>query len=439
MGATTILIWVAAMSLITLALLAIGNRLRKRYQAKTIFTLWVAVTVAWMIPVRPSLPFSVSGWFLNVTGTIIPSSSQNQLSSSNPNGDTWVLQAFQRIQSDGITSSTAETWQAWIPFIGPVIVSIWTVGSIIYIARTILQHLRLKRMITTWGQIVDKHEVTNRWRAECRAVGLKKVPRIVRVPMFSSPMVVGVTHPQLLLPQGTDFPTSLVLRHELAHIKRHDTLIQTFFVSVIALQWWNPLLRLAVQQARQNAELACDQIALRSGSASERLEYASSLLDTLKRNTLQIPVGASFLNEKRSITHRLRAILDEPSKKHGWPVALAFFVALVGVGIPVSSTVKITEADGPGLSSVVEATDAASETTAVEQVAMEDAMSSVDTETGSVCPDCDNADGESNGEDSSGDGTGKQTRTRKNREAGNVQMTGFNRGSSHRAGTGTSS
>jgi TonB family protein len=84
-----------------------------------------------------------------------------------------------------------------------------------------------------------------------------------------------------VLPSGAEhWPEDrrrVVLSHELAHIARHDWLLQICAELVRALYWFHPLAWLAAARLRQESERACDDAVLRIGIAPSL--YASQLLD----------------------------------------------------------------------------------------------------------------------------------------------------------------
>lgn len=62
-------------------------------------------------------------------------------------------------------------------------------------------------------------------------------------PTVSSPMLMGLLHPVILLPDEelTTEELALVLRHELTHLKRGDLLVKAGLVLAYALHWYNPV------------------------------------------------------------------------------------------------------------------------------------------------------------------------------------------------------
>jgi TonB family protein len=109
--------------------------------------------------------------------------------------------------------------------------------------------------------------------------------RSVRLLQCSStlamPLTWGILRPVILLPSRATLWTEdrcrIVLSHELAHIARHDWLLQICAEVARCFYWFHPLVWLASARLRQESERASDDAVLRSGVAPSH--YASELLD----------------------------------------------------------------------------------------------------------------------------------------------------------------
>jgi len=113
--------------------------------------------------------------------------------------------------------------------------------------------------------------------------GIHKPVRIILMPTGTTPAVVGMMQPSVLLPE--DWETRFdehslrhVLLHELLHVKQHDLIWNWVATAVQALHWFNPLVWFVVSRFQADRELRCDAGALALLSPTERLDYGHTLL-----------------------------------------------------------------------------------------------------------------------------------------------------------------
>src|ERR1700691_2700347 len=116
---------------------------------------------------------------------------------------------------------------------------------------------------------------------QCHSLlGMKPVP-ILLSPEGKGPATLGIRNPVLVLPewffsQASEDELSSVLGHELAHIRRHDFLLNLVYELLILPISFHPAAVLIKTRIDQTRELACDEIA--AECLSTRTQYARSLL-----------------------------------------------------------------------------------------------------------------------------------------------------------------
>lgn len=156
------------------------------------------------------------------------------------------------------------------------------------------------------------------------------------------PLVWGIFRSYLLLPatarQWSSEQLRSVLLHELAHIKRHDTLSQLLTQIASALYWFDPLMWFASWRLGVERERACDDLVLASGVRPSA--YAGHLLEAV---TGLAPAHWTHscglaMARQSSIEGRLVAVLNKNLNRRGVSMTLAA-VALtlaIGIAIPVA-------------------------------------------------------------------------------------------------------
>jgi TonB family protein len=124
----------------------------------------------------------------------------------------------------------------------------------------------------------------------------------------------GLFVPKVILPRAaqswTDERAAIVLRHELAHIRRGDWVIQIAGELLRTVYWFNPLVWMACARLRQESEQACDDEVLTSGVDGP--DYATHLVDLARllkaEGAPRLPAPA--IARSSSLERRIRAMLD---------------------------------------------------------------------------------------------------------------------------------
>ncbi|MFL5538312.1 MAG: M56 family metallopeptidase [Longimicrobiaceae bacterium] len=141
------------------------------------------------------------------------------------------------------------------------------------------------------------------------------------------PMTWGVVRPVVLLPaDAEEWDTerrTVVLAHELAHVRRWDTLTQWIAHLALAFFWFNPLVWMAARQMREEREHACDDAVLSIGTRP--VEYADHLLDIVRSlGSAEGPAAALAMARRSQFEGRLLAILDSATPRGGVSRGLGF-------------------------------------------------------------------------------------------------------------------
>lgn len=153
--------------------------------------------------------------------------------------------------------------------------------------------------------------------------------------LISSPMVVGLVKPKIILPQPIlqqlkEDQLSAIVLHEKAHIQRWDNWFGLFQEFIAILFWWSPVMRFVNQRIHFEREIACD---LRAATQlNDNKKYAQSLVDCAKLmlNERQNVLAMSLFSKKKELNYRVGAVLENNLRRpNAFVVALACL--LVGV------------------------------------------------------------------------------------------------------------
>ena len=162
-----------------------------------------------------------------------------------------------------------------------LILLLWALGAL-FITLKLLGGLARLAWVSTRSRVVDKDDWTQSVLAVCRSLGLARPVRVLQsADVTAMPMTWGIVRPRILVPAGAMEWSAdrrrAVLSHELAHIARHDWLVQICAELARSLYWFHPLVWFATASLRNESERACDDAVLNGGIDAS--DYANQLLD----------------------------------------------------------------------------------------------------------------------------------------------------------------
>lgn len=167
---------------------------------------------------------------------------------------------------------------------------IWGVGIIVHLAKYIRLTKRIRHQIFTNAlDITSREPYASVLEQICNDYNRKNSFRILQVTGISTPMLYGIRHPFILIPEslslsGDDLYYTLL--HETSHHFHHDLLIKQLIKLITILYWWNPLCYLLNHQVNTVLEMRIDQKAASSNKATI-LAYLNCLLHLAEQSSVQ--------------------------------------------------------------------------------------------------------------------------------------------------------
>jgi len=189
-----------------------------------------------------------------------------------------------------ISAPAPQTFHFGLEDAATALIVFWLVGIVLFALRSLIAAFVLRAMRRdSTNNPFDPSELPE--LASGRAYDLR-VSHAER-----GPVTWGIFRPVILLPNKALFwpgeRLHAVLRHELAHIHRRDSLAQMLSLVACALYWPNPLVWLGARALRREAEMAADDAVIVSGMTPS--DYAGELLQVAVEFRAQDLVAASPL------------------------------------------------------------------------------------------------------------------------------------------------
>lgn len=198
----------------------------------------------------------------------------------------------------------------------PVAAVLWLVGILILSFRPLLglsymTWLRRRGLLPASAELMSLVECTS------RRLGLKRRVEVALSPRLTVPIVIGILRPLLILSPNALAclsPRQLegVIAHELAHIRRHDLLINLLQSLVEMLLFYHPAMWWVSHRLREERENCCDDLAV--GLIGDRVSYLEMLLRLEK--SCRVPQLASAASGGALLKRVRRMAAPEGSPSH---------------------------------------------------------------------------------------------------------------------------
>jgi len=236
--------------------------------------------------------------------------------------------------------TATEPARSWA--ISQIAVAAWIGGAAIGLLFMLFGALRLAWVAIRSEPVTDRRWIEMAERVR-QSLGFRRPVRLLQNQSGHFLGTWGILVPRVLLPssanQWSDNRAWMVLGHELAHIKRHDWVVQVLAESARAIYWFNPVFWLANGRLRRESEHACDDAVIRMGAAGT--QYAEELLELARTLRSENPMRSPILAmaQPSHLERRLVALLDPALNRVAatpWSIVVVALVA-IGLTLPLAA------------------------------------------------------------------------------------------------------
>lgn len=251
------------------------------------------------------------------------------------------------IDGSGITAdSIATQLAAWLPGI----VAIWSMG-------VLLLTIRLARAWWSTERVrrVGTHPVSQAMEAAVARLagklGLRRHVSLSESTLVDVPTVIGWIRPAILMPMGALAGLSVqqleaVISHELAHIRRHDYLVNGLQNVAETLFFYHPGVWWISRQIRVEREHCCDDIAVATCGNSVAYARALASLEEVRHHRATLALAAT----DGPLLTRVRRLLGAPTRDEYRPslsIAAGIVAVMVAAAFSVAHARGTTQAPAP--------------------------------------------------------------------------------------------
>jgi len=195
------------------------------------------------------------------------------------------------VLSDHASVAFATSWRSTLQGQLPRIVALWSIGAGLLALRMALGMM--------WVGLIGRSPSGAshpRWQRRldrlAEKLGIERPVRLRVTPDLASPVAAGCWKPMVLVPAAliANMPLDLLealLAHELAHIKRHDYLVNLIQSAIESLLFYHPIVWWLSKQIRIEREQIADDIAACALGEPHRLALALHELDVFQQDQQQ--------------------------------------------------------------------------------------------------------------------------------------------------------
>jgi hypothetical protein len=211
---------------------------------------------------------------------------------------------------------------------------------VLFAAHQTIKHCRFAKAVRRWRENVTDEQVLSAFESLKSEMGVTKTISVYQCPCVSSPMLVGIIKPKILLPTTdmTEDKLRFILKHELVHYKRNDLLYKLLVLAATAIHWFNPLIYLSARAISMLCETSCDTEVVRSADADTRQMYSETMIGIAKyQSRLKTALSTNFYGGKKGMKNRISIIMDTGKKRMGAVIMALVLAATLCTGVLIAA------------------------------------------------------------------------------------------------------
>ena len=222
-----------------------------------------------------------------------------------------------------------------------MLLSAWIAGVVMLTLRLFSGWMWVQRMKSRDARPV-REGIETMGRRLMRRLHIGRAVRFLESKTVDVPTVIGWLRPVVLLPVSTlagltPRQVEAILAHELAHIRRHDYLVNLLQVVVETLLFYHPAVWWLSHRIRVERENCCDDLAV--SLCGDPVAYAAALaeLEGLRGSSGELALAASG----GSLLQRIKRVLGAPThagRAPGWLAAGMALLLVAALSVSAAST-----------------------------------------------------------------------------------------------------
>ncbi len=222
----------------------------------------------------------------------------------------------------------------------------WLIGVALYLLIYVGTYFSVRRRIRNSSRAIE----SGPWLTNFQAIRRNGSLSEMQIELLSSTWMkqiatFGVMNktivvPEYLLEKLDNAEISIILRHEMTHIRQNDVALKIGMFILCSLNWFNPLVYHLNETLNEWIELSCDEDMLRYADSAYRHAYIKVLMKIMEEQRAQkktrwFKAAAYFQNGKKVkyVKRRMNGIIKKRNgKKAAQVFAISSIICAMGCG-----------------------------------------------------------------------------------------------------------
>lgn len=215
---------------------------------------------------------------------------------------------------------------------------VWLIGFVVGLISYVFSYYETSKHLILYGKELT-HSAPYKIPLEqiCQNKGKKNCFRIIELPGLAVPVLFGILHPRILIPENfkaTEQQLKYILQHEATHHFHHDLIFKAIIKIITLAYWWDIFAWILNNQSDVIFEMHIDDT-VTAADAGITLEYMKCLID-IAENTARKRILTSDLTigilpaGRKDLRRRFQLMSVNQEKTHmGWSILLLLIVTTI--------------------------------------------------------------------------------------------------------------
>ena len=338
-------------ALLIVLVFGVSRFLSKKYSVWWRSWIWLAVSLALLVPVQIPDYWNVIHIQIpqQVTEERVPAVREEvRVQGQEAAGETLPTEnSLAASESTDLLENTSQFREQGIqmPSVYQMLAVVWMAVAALYGLYKLLGSYIVQRELKRWSMPVPDKSLEMNYQKLCRKMKVSHPPKLWMNAKVTTPLLTGLLRPRIYLPSDryTWKELELLLSHELSHYRHHDLWYKLILQLVCIVYWFNPLLHWMRREADQDLEFLCDERIMKDGAHEERMQYNYLLAQTAAQRRNFYGLSTGFNGSLADLKKRMVNIMRAGKLKKGKFITFCFLAVFVFMNVMTGCSEKEPE------------------------------------------------------------------------------------------------